>query len=505
MTVTDFYNNQSNRSINIYIYNGTSAPNITQIIPSGTPLNTTIDNVTWRNTTDFPGMITNISVYENQTFTFNQTSFADTSSYSNSLNYSWYYDGTLVSRNASYTKYFDFFSNGTHNLTFIASDQYHSNNSFTWIVNVTNVNRPPTYNNFSLENLTIGGSGFIPNYLTYSSSIVRFYDPDDDSSSLGYNTDNTTTLDFSSTTCSHATFTFEENRLNVVAQSAGECYVIFSAADNLNSSMTVSSQIVLINITNVSQSSTTVTTVTQTRSGGSSSSPISVPLPLEVEKPKPLQIITPKLVTTYKNSTIKIPVVINNTWNDTLLAITLEAETNATNVSLYLDDIYIPKLENGESYETTLYVNNYKSDGHYEIQLKANVTSPEYQDKVTIYINSAERNSEGDELETKISFAQDLLSSNPECQELNELLIEAKRELASENYATTAKIVDNVLNGCKFLVKNSADKEMPDRNFIKTFEWKRTYNDYLIILFFAILFGITLFYILKKDNPENNF
>jgi hypothetical protein len=266
----------------------------------------------------------------------------------------------------------------------------------------------------------------------------------------------------------------------------------------------VSSEYVLINITNTSTLPdpveipiNTVTTSTRT---------VPIPLPEEIEKPRPLQIITPKLVTTYKNATIKIPIVVNNSWNDTLYGITLEASTNATNVSLYLDRIYIPKLDVGEGIEAMLYVKNYKSEGHYEIRLSANVTVPQYLDTATIFINSAEMRSEGEELENKISFAKDLLSSNPECQELNELLAQAKVELGNENYVGTAKIVDNVINGCKFLVNDAKNnKEMPDRNFIKTFEWKKSYSDYLIIGIFGILFLASLYYILKKDNPEQNF
>ena len=114
-------------------------------------------------------------------------------------------------------------------------------------------------------------------------------------------------------------------------------------------------------------------------------------------------------------------------------------------------------------------------------------------------------NSEGDQLESKISFARDLLSSNPECQELTELLLQAKKELSNNNYVGTAKIVDNVINGCKYLVNNAKkNTEQPNGQFVKTFEWQKAYNDYLIIGLFALLFVISLFYILKKDRPEEN-
>ena len=506
VTVTDYYGNISYYHMYKYIYNITASPNIIQIIPSGTPFNNTINNVTWRNTTDFNNTMTTIRIFENQTFTFNQTSIADNSSYPNSLEYYWYYDNNLVSTNSYYQKYFDFISNDTHNLTFIAQDQYFSNSSFTWTINITNVNRLSIYNNHSIENLTVSGSGFIPGYLTYSDLRRRFYDPDDDLENLGYTTDNTTKLVFSSTACSYANFTFEYNRLNINAYEIGECLVIFNATDLYNN-LSISSEVILINITNISESTQEpVPTPIQSSGGGTSNTPTPIPLPIEIERLRPLQIITPQLVTMYKNDTIKVPIIINNTWNDTLLGITLEAYTNSSNVSLYLDRIYIPKLNKGESVEATLYIKNYKSEGHYEIQLIANVSVPSYKDIATIFINSAEMNSEGDELENKISFAKDLLSSNPECQELNELILQARTELDKNNYVTTAKIIDDVLNGCKYLVNNAkSNSETPNRNFVKTFEWKKTYNDYILLGIFGLLFVISLIYILKKDNPEHNF
>jgi hypothetical protein len=508
VTVNDSYRNISYHRMIRYIYNATLPPNISRIIPSGTPYNDTINNVTWMNTSYFPNMSTTINIHENETYLFNQTATVDNSSYPNTLTYAWYYDNISVATTQYYLKNFDFFSNGTHNLTTVVRDQYNSSSSFEWIINVTNINRPPTYNPNSLENLTVSGSAFIPNYLTYSDLRRRFYDPDDDPDNLGYSTDNRTTLSFSASLCAYANFSFEQNRMNIHAYEIGECVIRLTAADALNSSLYVNSEFVLINITNISESDNPIEVPINIEStgGGTNTRPLPVPLPEEVEKPKPLQILTPKLVTTYKNATIQIPIVVNNTWNDTLIGITLEAETNATNVSLYLDRIYIPKLNKGESTEVTLYVQNYKSEGHYEIRVTGNVSIPAYRDVATIFINSAEMRSEGDELESKISFAKDLLSSNPECQELNELLNQAQLELDNNNYVATAKIVDTVLNGCKYLVNNAKkNEEAPDRDFIKTFEWKKSYGDYLIIGLFGVLFLASLFYILKKDNPAQNF
>ena len=508
-TVTDYYNNKSVYKIaSLFIFNQTTKPQIIQIIPSGTPYNSTINNDTWRNTSDFSGMNTTITISENSTYLFNETSNFD-NVYPNFLNYTWYYDNISVSSSSSYQKYFDFFSSGNHVLGLTIADQYGSNNSFTWNIVINNVDRAPIYYSNSLENLTIGGSIEVADYMTYRNSLARFYDPDDDPTGKGYNLGNETTMNFSATFCSYADFSFQNSTLIIFAKSIGSCAVVFTATDGLNKSLNVSSQFVLVNVTNVSQDSSQIVQQpvnTQTTGGGTNTQPIPIPLPQEVEKPKPLQILTPSLVTIYQNATIKIPITVNNTWNDTLTGISIDAYTNASNVTLSLDRNYIDKLDAGQGVDLTLWVENYKSEGHYEIQIRGNVTTPQYTDTATIMINSAEMNSEGDNLESKISFARDLLSSNPECQELNELLNQAKQELNKNNYAGTAQIVDNVINGCKYLVNNAKPNiEQPTKSFISLFEWKSAYNQYLIIALFGIMFIISLYYIFKKDNPEQEF
>ena len=243
-----------------------------------------------------------------------------------------------------------------------------------------------------------------------------------------------------------------------------------------------------------------------TSGGGTNTQPIPIPLPQEVEKPRPLQLITPNLVTTYANATVRIPLVINNTWNSSLYGITLRAYTNVSNVTLSLDRTFIDKLDVGQSVSTSLLVQNYKTEGHYEVQVIANVGNPQYTDSATILIDSAEMNSEGDALESKISFAKDLLSSNPECQELNELLIQAKKELSDSNYVGTAKLVDSVINGCKYLVNNAKPVvQQPSQNFIQTFEWRSEYNSYVIIGIFSVFFIVSLYYVFKKEVPEQSF
>jgi len=507
--VTDLAGNYSLRNFKFTIYNVSSIPIINNITPFGTPIFNNAINTSWERFDAFPGA-TNITIYENTTYIFNETSVANTSAFAgNFLNYSWMYDNTLISSSPSIildrNNYFNFFSAGSHILEFSAIDAFNRSNTFTWNININDVNRRPILVN-QLRDLIVNGSGTYYGYMIYDGT-ERFYDPDDDRDSDGIvDANETNTLIFESTFCPYANLTFagtDGRDLYAKTLGIGECLVNFTAYDNLNSSMNVTAYNVLINVTYVSNETLEIIVPQPTisrSSSGSSTRTIAVPLPEEVDRPKPLQIITPKLVTVYKNSTVKVPLVLNNTWNGTLEGVTLRAYTNATNVTVYLDKIYFPRIDEGKIEDVTLIIGNYKSEGHYEIQIAANVTNPQYQDVATIFVNSADMQSEGDQLDSKISFARDLLSSNPECQELTELLNQAKKELALNHNEATARLVDDVINGCKYLLANSKQNvEKPSKDFVKMFNWNKNYNEYLIIAGFAILFVIALSYILKKE------
>lgn len=502
--VTDFYGNNTNSTINFFLYNVTVSPNITSIKPFGSPLANNSVNDSWINRS-LIGASTTIYIYENTSYVFNQTTTYDTQ-YQNSLSYNWYYDNSLVGTSASVSRSFNFFSAGSHNLTFIATDEFNKTASFSWYINVINVNRPPILVN-PLTNLTgifaVNGTTTYASYMTYHSSQIKFYDPDDDLDLDNLVDDNESTMSFTATSCPHAQFTFINNALKVTSVSVGSCLVNFTAIDSNNTNSRANATDVLVNVTYVSNETIeTEVPVSRSTGGGGSSRTVTIPIPEEVEKPKPLEIITPKLVTIYRNATVTVPILINNTWNSTLEGITLSAETNASNVSIYLDRTYFPRLATGNTEEVVLTISNYKSEGHYEIQVRAKIIDPDFTDTATIYVNSADTMSDGQQLDAMISFARDLLSSNPECQELTELLNEAKKQLSVNNFEGTAKLVDSVINGCKYLVSEDSHSEKPANDFIKRFSWRSVYNEYLIIAGFIILFVVALFYIIKKEKHE---
>ncbi len=513
ISVSDYYNNKSSRQINFTVYNQTTTPTISNITPYGTYyyngslVTSNLINISWirANSTNFPNKQTNITIYENSSYIFNQTSYADNTSYTNNLSYHWLLNGTQISSNSFLNRTYAFFSAGAYNITFIAEDEFYNNKSFSWYVKVLDVNRIPVLLN-SLSNLSVDGTTTYSGYMTNYNSITRFIDPDDDLNSDDVISGNeSSTMTYNASVCSFATLTFIGTDLKVTPSSTGVCYVNFTAHDALNSSMYTLSNTVKINITRISNDTETQI-VYVTIGGGSSTRTVSIPVPQDVEKPVPLKIVVPKSVSIYKNSTVSITILLNNTWNETLEGVTLSAQTNASNVSFYFSKTYFSRIYSDNPEIVTLTMVNYKSEGHYEIEIIGNVTNPNYQDSAVIFINSADVQSEKEEFEVKIGFARDLLSSNPECQELNELLNEAKKELANNNFEKTAKLIDGVVSGCKYLVNNAKNNvESPQREFIKLLKWNKKYTDYLIIAAFSVMLIAGLFYVFKKETPDEKF
>ncbi len=107
--------------LNFYIYD---KPNITSNYPNQT-----------------------ITIDENTTQTFNVTVLDRNEN--NTLNYSWYYDNTLIDsgiNKSSINISFDYCSSGQHNITLIVNNSYNLSTQFIWQVNVNNKNRPPVFN-----------------------------------------------------------------------------------------------------------------------------------------------------------------------------------------------------------------------------------------------------------------------------------------------------------------------------------------------------------------------
>ena len=144
------------------------------------------------------------------------------------------------------------------------------------------------------------------------------------------------------------------------------------------------------------------------------------------------------------------------------------------------------------------------------VTISASVDDPEYVDKASVMISSLERRDSGESVENKVVFARDLLNDNPECQELNELLVKAEDERLKKNYEEAIKLITTVVNGCKYLV-NVQKEVVPEQP--KDFFSVAALNSRnlpalvvgLILILAMFVFGILMIVTSRRRKGDMNF
>ncbi|MEM2139328.1 MAG: hypothetical protein QXM96_04220, partial [Candidatus Woesearchaeota archaeon] len=152
-SVQDLYNYKSSMLWNISVINRSNVPIINNITPFGSPY--TNFSSSWKPVSDFSGSYTTINISENMTIYFNHNT---TDLDNDNLNFTWLKNNNFLNNSKNISYYFDFDSSGNHNITLIVSDirnnKTANNVSFSWNINVKNLNRQPYLNN-SLPNITV--------------------------------------------------------------------------------------------------------------------------------------------------------------------------------------------------------------------------------------------------------------------------------------------------------------------------------------------------------------
>ncbi|MBN1502386.1 hypothetical protein JW930_02480 [Candidatus Woesearchaeota archaeon] len=482
ISVMDSFGLNDSLILNLTVYNNSLAPVMYNLTAANS------SNLSqWRPLIDFPNNMTIINITENTTIIFNHTTIDPES---DPLVYFWLLDDVEISRNHTLSYYFDFNSSGDYALDLYVNDNVSdilaNNISFRWLITVNQVNRPPVLVN-ALPNqtygLTIMGITRRVDYLTGPDpDYPRFYDPDND------------TLNYSSTSTSYVTIVFEGNDAIFTPISTGLEYVVITASDGEYSA---ESNNVTINVSYTEQEQPIPQTRTKTKT-----KTVLQKIIEEKEKEKPiyLDIIVPEPITLYRNNTIRAPIILVNNANDTLGGIKLSAETNISTVDVMFSTDYFGTLVPGQQVTTDMIITSYKTFNHYEIVIWANITEPNFRDNAVVYVNSIEKTKGNQSVaSTKITFANDLLASNPECLELNEFLNRAMDRMEAGDYESAAKIVDSVIQGCKYLVSQTQLRKEKPTGAVIFSELKEYANmNTLLIAVIVLIVTIMLVTILKK-------
>lgn len=196
--------------------------------------------------------------------------------------------------------------------------------------------------------------------------------------------------------------------------------------------------------------------------GGSSVTLVTEPEEIEVDVPEPLDIIAPGSATITQNETISIPISIINRWNETLENIELFAESDNELINLTLGLERIASLASNENETFELNVTSYATFGEYAVNIMAIVEDPDFNTTATILINSIELGQRGtEEYNTRLSFARDIVESNPRCLDLNEH-IERSRNLVAQGETEEAIILlDDIVENCRYLINLDATTLFP--------------------------------------------
>jgi len=496
ISVIDYYGATDYLVKNFTVLNKSDPPTIINITPymmaNGTLSTSMIAAANFS-----PYNHTSINISENQTIIYNIT-VTDDSTAQGSLNFSWLINGTLNSTAHYLNISYGFFSSRQYNVTVIVSDDMYENSSWSWIVNVTNVNRAPLLIN-NLENITVNTTETFSNYFK-NSPVTHFLDPDDDlDGDNSFDDDETSLLTYLSTNCDVANLTATGHSLRVKPVEVGSCIVAFTATDP--DGLTKVSGNVVINVTLVPNETSEVETPTPSTGGGGGGGSRMVITPTRKEelKPQAIELVVPDVVTSYANRSIIIPIIVQNTWNSTLKKITLNASTESKDVSFLFSNDYFETLTVGQKENVSLLVSNYRFGEDFKIKIIANVTDPKTSDTALVLLNTIEQSEIGQEVETKVTFAQDLLNENPECLELNELLGKAKEAVSSGAKQEALKIVDGVIEGCKYLVSLSKKTEQKPDTIIQKIIRKENMKIILPFVILAGLMAIMMISIKKKN------
>ncbi|MFZ5955784.1 MAG: hypothetical protein ACOYT4_05140 [Nanoarchaeota archaeon] len=216
-----------------------------------------------------------------------------------------------------------------------------------------------------------------------------------------------------------------------------------------------------------------------------------------------LKLITPQEVIIHKENSVQIPLQIKNNGFIDLEDIDISGAVLFNNmmtedVKVYLPFSHIDTLKIGESVNLTLDIYTNNKVGRYKATVYANVSSPELFDWADFFLELMEAN----ETETQeiLLFTDQLVSGNPECMELNEVLEEAKDLFDHGNFEEAFNKAQEAINACNEAITHEqvkyADKFFKDKFYYASIAT-------LIIFVFGLLAYVFKRIRFKKLEREN--
>ena len=173
----------------------------------------------------------------------------------------------------------------------------------------------------------------------------------------------------------------------------------------------------------------------------------------EIPKLISFNLLVPESMTLYPNDTIVVPVTLDNYGNHTLKNITLSANSTHESAELFLTKDRFDIIPAGHKERTELLVTAKNIHGRFDIWISAQVQEPFYNDTAKIIMATLEKGEHNStQLNTKVTYTEDLLKANRECMELYEMVSEARRHIQEGRFFTADEILQSATEACKYLV-----------------------------------------------------
>ncbi|MBW2989654.1 hypothetical protein KY358_05045 [Candidatus Woesearchaeota archaeon] len=518
----------------------------------------------WASAGDYPNGA-NVSADENSTETFRQNS---TDSDGDTLTYRWLLNGSLLNTTQNLTYYLNFSRAGVMNLTVQVSDWLNTT-SFYWNINITNVNRGPTFgtkeytshsdfsggtlNNTNITahpgNITLAQSGgaylngtyISPSislganadkldltYISWSqslpagtnitlktrtastssglssaswstaysnstrSSITSANNPfiqfmaalttKDDSKTpvlkdiaINYEIDTPTLLEdyiyedwidldnyfedldaddnitFTQSDTTYITLTIDQNdhtvRMSFTSNWYGSETFSFTVNDTYSS---VSSNNITVTVSDVTDDTSTTTTVISSGGGGGGGGVSKRTQVREVSKYEYASLLSPGDISIIEPNKVMVPVILENTLDEPLKDIYLSASSEE-GISLEFDTSFISEIDINDKKTVNIFATSIVRAEPYTLHISAEVITPSLNDSILVQINPLEN------MSTKVYAVEDILKAHPECLELNELVVSAKKAINNKEYEKANQLLDEASRSCRFILSKAEE------------------------------------------------
>ncbi|MGM5487371.1 MAG: tandem-95 repeat protein [Nanobdellota archaeon] len=228
--------------------------------------------------------------------------------------------------------------------------------------------------------------------------------------------------------------------------------------------------------------------------GGGDIRRVIVPFPEteNVTQPEFLQLITPQPLIQTDNDSVIIPLTLKNQGNITLNQITLDAQSNE-DVTFNFQDKVIATLSPQETLETQVEA-SWQNAEAVNINISAHSLNPELMDYAFVSITPLE----GESLENEVKFVRDLLTSNPECLELNEQIARARDLIEQGKTEQSKELLQKTIDTCRYLISGKEQQiEQPQemsewRGYLNRNKVPLTIIGIILATLILILIGIVI-------------